>query len=798
MMAIRKFQPAATGAGNVLSMLWPFLTPMAAALLLAGCVTGPQTGFIPTPLFESPAPTPDNITMTVAGGKQGGLAVQDTPAPPGAVRQSTVKPPPPRPDGAEAANLSLMVDQMPLPTFIQMVFGTVLKKNFSTDPAVSARTDLVTLRTGAPQSASQVLATATMLLKTYGIAVTEMGGFYRIAPDSNQSAYAPEIRRGRAQPEVPLPLRPVFNLVELTAVRTSDVSTALRAMFGNKLTIQDDPVRNALLLSGQASDITAALEAIQVLDQPLMRGRSSRLITPSSLSADELARKLIEVLAAEGYAATNNVATSLPISMIPIPASNSLLVFAVDPAVLEHVIAWARKLDTLDNDNRRSGGYFTYPVKYADAQDLAKTMQELLAAAPAPAVAAAPGAPAAAARPSGRIVVNSATNTLILTSNQGEYAQLLGVMRDLDKPARSALIEVTVAEVRVTAKNQLGIEWGLNPVSSGIGTVIGGTQGGLGIGTGGLTLNFLNSANQIKATLNALAYGNNASILSTPRVMARNGETATIQVGQEVPIVTSQQVPVNSGIIGNTPAIPQTVQYRNTGVILKVKPVIHAGNRVELEVSQEVSSAVETKTGVTSSPTFSSRKVETKLSIRDGATVLLGGLMSRDDSKGESGIPLLKDIPVAGQLFRTNTDNTDKTELIVLITPYVIDDDLVAEQVTQAFRSQLGPWAQPGPSVLPPKPKTVTVPPAGQNPAPPVTADTPTMPPALPAGNPNPLPAEQPLSAPAPASPPAPAVAPPSMQSAPITDPALLKELRDAAAGKAAPVKLAPKPVPKK
>jgi general secretion pathway protein D len=181
--------------------------------------------------------------------------------------------------------------------------------------------------------------------------------------------------------------------------------------------------------------------------------------------------------------------------------------------------------------------------------------------------------------------------------------------------------------------------------------------------------------------------------------MARNGETATISVGQQVPILTSQQT--TGSIVPGATGITQTIQYKDTGIILKVKPVIHAGGRIDVDVSQEVSSAGTTSTGVSSSPTFSSRKIDTKLSIQDGATVLLGGLISDSNERGNSGVPLLKDIPLLGSLFRTQTGSTKKTELIVLITPYIIDDNQAAQAITQAFRAQLGDWAAQSAAVLP-------------------------------------------------------------------------------------------------
>ena len=790
------------GSLNGQFQLPPMLVMVVVTVLavVTGCAV-PQEAFVPPPLFRAPDLAADarGTPLEIQAQAERRTLVTAAPAIPAADRSSSVKAEPAPAASADRADLMLAFDQMPLPSFIQVVFSQVLKKNISVDPTLLGRTDLVTLRTGQPQTPAQVMETVRLVLKSYGVAVQEISGLVRAVPDTNQSGYLPEIRRGRAQPDVPLPMRPVFNFVELTAVKQSDVSQWLKAMFGTRLNIQDDPSRNALLISGQAAEVTAALEAIQVLDQPLMRSRGSRLITPGSLGADDMARRLIEILAAEGYAVALGAAPGQPISLVPVPASNALLVFAQDQAVLNHIVEWAVKLDQLDTSNRRSGGnYFAYEVKYADAQLLAKTLQELMGgpvASNAPSTAQLViGAP----RQPARVVVNATTNTLIVsTQNSEDYGQLLSLMRTLDRPSKSAMIEVTVAEVTAGTSSQLGIDWSLAPQSVGGGTVVGGTLGGVNVGTGGLSLSYLNTLGAVRSRLNALASQNKARILSTPRVMARNGETATIQVGQEVPIITSQQTTAGTGTATpGTTGVLQTIQYRSTGVILKVKPVIFAG-RVELDVQQEVSSAASTTTGVNVSPTFSTRKIDTKVSIRDGATVALGGLISRNESGGDSGVPGLKDVPVAGQLFRNNTTKADETELIILITPYVVENDLVAEQVTQALRGQMGAWAQPAPaSAAQPeklRPLPEPLPPVVQPTAPASPSDTP---PAAAQGAAGPVQRGGALVAPLEpgrAVPSATAAAVPTLPplktgtlpaaGTPVTDPALLEELRRLQAG---------------
>ncbi len=701
--------------------------PVLLTALLGSCAT--ETGLIPPALELGKEVAPNGLSVFAQRGEGSTLVARETPRPPIPAKSSTIKETPlAAQSGIDKAEISLMFDQLPLPNFIQVVYGNILKANFSVDPQVTARTDLVTLRTPNLQTPSQIRQTAKMLLKSYGIAVTDVGNFLRIVPDNTMQGYAPEIRRGRALPETPLPLRPIFQLVELDAVNANEVSGLLGKMFGQKLAIVEDGSRNSLMISGQSDDVISALETIRVLDQPRMRGQHSTRIDPLFWSAQEMSNKLNEILAGEGYRTSSTAVASAPIIVLPIQAINAIIVFAGDPAIIAHIVDWAKELD---KPTSKGGGYFTYQARYSDAQELAKTVRELLGST---AAASTPGAQAAKSR----VVVNPATNSLIFQGGMEDYTSILNLMQQLDQPAKAALIEVTVAEVNLTDAEQLGIEWALNDSNTRGAIWTAGTLGGLGIGTGGLNIRRFSLAGSPRLIINALASKNRARILSSPRILARNGETATIQVGQEVPVITSQQT---TPVTGGTGGILQSVQYRQTGVILRVKPVIHAGDRIELDVAQEVSSAQSTTTGVSTSPTISTRKVETRLSLKDGATVLLGGLMSSNQSKTQGGVPLLKDIPGVGQLFRVDGENNSNTELIILITPYIISDDKDAEAITDAFRNRLGDWARNAPpppakqgGLIPPPVKGSTQSMARENP---VLAPTPAGNP--PRANPTPI-----------------------------------------------------------
>jgi general secretion pathway protein D len=171
-------------------------------------------------------------------------------------------------------------DQIALPAFINTVYGVVLKANFSVDPRVLERKDLVTLRTSRAQTHTEVLHAAQMLLKSYGVTVNDVGGFYRIVPDNAQLGYSPEIRRGRALPEVPIALRPIYQYVEMNAIRSSEMRQWLAQMFANRLQLTESAQYNALMISGETEDVRAALEVVRVMDQPTMRGAPVSASTP--------------------------------------------------------------------------------------------------------------------------------------------------------------------------------------------------------------------------------------------------------------------------------------------------------------------------------------------------------------------------------------------------------------------------------------------------------------------------------------------------------------------------------------
>ncbi|MDD2914287.1 MAG: secretin N-terminal domain-containing protein [Gallionella sp.] len=677
------------------------------SLLLNACAADKHV--IPQPLVKPRAELhPEDLEQALISHSDGSngmtlsTSIQEIPKLPPAGKLSTVKNTEPLPVAVkdEQANITVAFDQLPLPNFIQAVYGLILKKNYSVDPQVAGRKDLVTLRASQLQTPAQIENAARLLLKTYGVTVNDLGmGNYRITPDNAQTGYAPEILRGRALPDVPLPLRPIYQMIELKAVRTGELISWLNKLFGSKVSIVEDSAHNTLILSGQPGDVAAVLETIDVLDQPVMMGRKSLRINPVFLSAEELSGKLSAMLNAEGYSATSSASASYPINLIPIQGLNAIVVFVSDAAVIPHIIEWAKEFDKPNTIRKSGGGYFTYKARYTNAEKLASTMQSVLGEAQAPAaVTYAPGQAPIGVSPAppkaaGRVIVNAPTNTLIIQGSIENEAQLLNLLQELDKPAKSALIEVTVAEVTLDDSTQLGVEWAFNAAAAaapaaGGAALVAGARPSITMGAGGMAIAYLNGKGDLRMLLNMLATSSKANVLSSPRIMARNGETATIQVGSQIPTINQQQTNAATGGTG----VLQSVQYRNTGIILTVKPIIYAGDRIDLDITQEVSDS--TKIGVASSPIIDTRRVDTRLSLKDGTPVLLGGLISQTNSQSDAGVPLLQDIPVLGQMFGSHTKNGRKTEMLVLITPYIVADDHDAQEITNAFRNRLGEWAQ--------------------------------------------------------------------------------------------------------
>jgi general secretion pathway protein D len=292
-----------------------------------------------------------------------------------------------------------------------------------------------------------------------------------------------------------------------------------------------------------------------------------------------------------------------------------------------------------------------------------------------------------------RFVADEVTNAVIVTTYPRLWKEIEDTIKKLDRMARQVLIGVLAAEVTLTDDTKLGIEWA---VRSGRFDVNSSPSGTLPrrpltslIPLGGpvaMGLNFFTFAtDKFLAALNALASENKVNVLSSPTIMTAENKKAIINVSTSVPIVTSQQVPVaTGGITGNS--ITQTVEYKDIGIILTVTPRIGEQGTVALDVKQEVNDVGPTQPPPINSPTFIKREAETSVVLVNNQTLVLGGLIQNRRTRIRIGVPWFMNIPILGYLFGSNEWKTDKTELLLLITPHVVGTALDAARITDQMR----------------------------------------------------------------------------------------------------------------
>lgn len=291
-------------------------------------------------------------------------------------------------------------------------------------------------------------------------------------------------------------------------------------------------------------------------------------------------------------------------------------------------------------------------------------------------------------------VVDEATNTILVRSSPSDYPLIRGVIQKLDIFPRQVLIEVLIAEINLDETNKLGIEWehifnlggsatGTLSVDNSLGTV---TPGALTPISGGLSY-LIGNSDRFKAALRASANENNVQILSSPHILASDNQMATIDIGSEVPVVISQtQKEDTTSTVLTT---QQNVQYRNTGILLNVTPHINDKGLVRMEVSQEVSELSDRVVQGISSPVFNKRRAETVLAVKDGQTVVIGGLISQSKSDNYSGVPVLSRVPILKNLVGVQSKGWVNTELMLFITPHIVVHNEDAEFISRRFMERV-------------------------------------------------------------------------------------------------------------
>ena len=631
--------------------------------------------------------------------------------------------------------VAIVLDGVPLETFINVVYGMELGFAVQIDKSLRERPDLVSLRITSAQPPEKVYEIAREVLGSYGVQVSELGGVLRFTPAGAGSVDLPKVMATRSLPDVPAGQRTVFVAMPLEASQPGTVAAQLRTLFGNQgVTMTELVEANAIMISGPGDAVRAVMQAVSTLDRAALSNRRSIRINPLYLAPELLARELRDMLSAQGVSVRGaQPGAGGAVTFVPVSSANALVVFAESDDVLNLVGEWAQRLD-VPSDDAAGGGVFMYSARHTTVETLVPVLEALIGAqagsGQGSSSAGAGEASASVVQPSagngltssggggmgsgvqsssssvsgrsgssvtsmsgaqGQVAIDPIRNVIVFQGDAARWRSIQGVLARLDQPARQVVIEVTVAEVTLTDEFANGVEWAFQNVS------VNGVQGPLGLltglaGSGGTVIwEGISKSGQVKALLNLFARDSRVSILSTPRILVKSGESASIDVGTEVPIITSQATAADLPSSGGDSSILQSIQYRKTGVLLDITAVVHSGQRVDIKLVQEVSEASTTDTSDISSPSIFSRKLQTSLSLQDGESTQLGGLISRNHSAGKTKVPLLGDIPVLGAAFQSRRAEGTRTEMLMLITPYVLEDASQARAITEAIRARFAP-----------------------------------------------------------------------------------------------------------
>ncbi|MEM7741889.1 MAG: secretin N-terminal domain-containing protein, partial [Pseudomonadota bacterium] len=464
-----------------------------------------------------------------------------------------------------------------------------------------------------------------------------------------------------------------------------------------------DDGRRVIILSGPPSQIEDFTNTLRRFDLPQLANRVFGLLDVRYASVEEIAQEL-DPLLQETLGSAYGV-----VSIIPLPRLNQVFVATANNDQFNQIQTWVDRLDreALGDEPQ----LYYYVAQNAPATELAAQVDAIYSGIRAPLLGrespARPTDPQLArtrdfaaasttrlATPifsnnqNFSIVPDELNNALIIRATGTEYREILTLLRRMDVLPKQVLIEVTIAEVTLNKDLQFGVRWFFSEgdFSGFFPDPVGVTDGvaNLPSVSPSLSATYIDGLS-IGAALNVLETVTDISVISTPSILVQNNQIASLQVGDQIPIVSQESQSVNAG---DSPLI-RNVQQRDTGVILQVEPRISGTNSVVLDIDQEVSDSIPTTTSNIDSPTIRQRQFSSTVAVESGATIVLGGLISDTDNGSRTSIPLLGDIPLIGPIFRQTSDATFRTELVVFLTPRIIDSSEDHEATIQYFQQRL-------------------------------------------------------------------------------------------------------------
>lgn len=577
--------------------------------------------------------------------------------------------------------VQLTADDLPLKDYLHHVLGDLLGVSYVLGEQVKADDKAISLNLQQDISQQKLFTISEQLLTERGYVIRFEDNIYYIHK-SEGSGPQGDIVYGYGQniDSVPNTSSTIVQLVPFVFGMQTSLANTLKQLVTIKAT--PDFQRSTLILEGKRKNIIKALEFIALMDQPLFKNRQIGVYKGIYVSTDELIKQLPDLLKQDGISVSAVGQNDLAVSIVPLDRIGTLVLFANNKKLLERVGFWAKQIDQAPSGNQLQ--YFLYSPQFARATDLGESLQLLIGGANSGAGSGNSqlgGSTSAAAQNSSTsanksqangaksisasnedmtLVVDERSNALIFNTTGDKYRQLLPLIKRLDVMPKQVLLEMMIAEVKLTDEFQQGVSFALTNLGAN------NITGGFNLASGAAGLTYALRGAQGSLTVNLLETNALVNVLSRPSLLVRDGVVANITVGDDIPtvgeIVTD---PVNGS--------KSSIVYRKTGVELTVKPTINARGVVSMEIDQKISNTATGGSSVEGTPTVFERSIKTEVIAESGQTIILGGLISETSSNTDTRVPFFSSIPFIGSLFNTAKDSSDKTELVVLVTPRVIE-----------------------------------------------------------------------------------------------------------------------------
>lgn len=598
---------------------------------------------------------------------------------------------------------------VPTADAIEQVLGDTLGLSFVIEGEIAGN---ISIDTSRPVDQRTLLEMLSGALTGNGAALINEGGFYRVTT-ADLAANSMSRAVGYGSKLGDLKVGPGVQVVPLHYISATEMEKILKPIAPEGAIARVDTARNLLIIKSDSRATASMLEMVDLFDVDYMAGMSFALLPVKNTSASGLVTELDQL-----FGASSGTPMAGLVRFIPVDRLNAVMAISPQPQQLEQVQTWMERLDRSGRLSDQS--FHVVSLQNRAAKEVAELLQKTLSdnpsdqtadtaatgnvrpdmtpvvtQSPAEGVARSPGAPSSMQSSAGqvttmssgggkpiRIQADDSNNSLLILSTSEEFELLKQVVGILDVTPNQVMLEATIAEVTLRDDLAYGLNWFLESGEFNL-TFSDAETGAVAQTFPGFSVLF--SGEDGRAALSAVASVTDVKVLSSPTLMVLDNRTAMLKVGDQVPIVTQTAV---STVDVNAPIV-NSVEMRDTGVILNVTPRVNDGGRVTLEIDQEVSDVVETKTSGIDSPTIQQRRIKTTVAVDNGSTIALGGLIRDKITDGKTKIPLLGDIPGLGELFRSTSKRNDRTELVVLITPRVISNSDDAAAVTRDLRGKM-------------------------------------------------------------------------------------------------------------